>query len=331
MKQIKFFVQIFLVFLLLASCNQKPQIGLLMDTTARERWVKDRDAFVEKIEENKGSVIVKVADSDPDLQFQQGLELINQGVDVLVIIPVDMVVAAGIVKMAKNQNIPVISYDRLIRDAEIDFFVSTDAIDIGEKQAKFLTTIAPAGNYALIGGPTSDNNSYQLYLGWMNILQPLVDRGDIKIVGSKFVDHWDSEDGYEMIKSIIDSGETIDAIIAGNDALAEGAIQELKEAGLAGKVLVAGQDADISAIRNIILGDQTITVYKPVVSMAYNAADAAIKMAKGKTPTDNMSFTVNNGNHLVPAILLNGQVVNKQNIRMTVVSEGFVEEQEIFE
>lgn len=331
MKQITFFVQIMMVFLLLAGCNQKPQIGLLMDTIARERWVKDRDAFVEKVEENKGTVIVKVADSNPDVQFQQALELINQGVDVLVIIPVDMVVAEGIVKMAKSRHIPVISYDRLIRDADIDFYVSTDAIDIGEKQARFLTSIEPSGNYVLIGGPTSDNNSYQLYLGWMNILQPLVDKGDIKIVGNKFVKHWDSDDGYQMIKGIIDNGTKIDAIIAGNDALASGAIKELQQAGLAGKVLVAGQDADIGAIRNIILGNQTITVYKPIVSMAYNAADAAIKLAKGKNPSDNMSYTVNNGHRLIPAVLLTGQVVNKQNIRMTVVSEGFVQEQEIFE
>ena len=302
-----------------------------MDTIARERWVKDRDAFVQKVEENKGTVIVKVADSDPDVQFQQALELINSGVDVLVIIPVDMVVAAGIVKMAKNKNIPVISYDRLIKDSDIDFYVSTDNIKVGEEQAQFLTTVSPTGNYVLIGGPTSDNNSYQLYLGWMNVLQPMIDKGDIKVVGSKFVDHWDVEDGYKMMKDILEKGETVDAIIAGNDALANGAIEALKEKDLAGKVLVAGQDADIGAIRNIILGDQTITIYKPIESLAYNAADAAMKLAKGKKPSDNMSFTVNNGHRLVPAILLDGQVVNKQNIRMTVISEGFVAEQEIFE
>lgn len=331
MKQISFLFQIFLVFLLLSGCNQKPEIGLLMDTIARERWVKDRDAFVEKVEENKGTVIVKVADSNPDVQFQQALELINNDVDVLVIIPVDMVVAAGIVKMAKNKNIPVISYDRLIKDSDIDFYVSTDNIKVGEEQAQFLTTVSPTGNYVLIGGPTSDNNSYQLYLGWMNVLQPMIDKGDINVVGSKFVDHWVGEDGYKMVKEILDKGETVDAIIAGNDALASGAIDALKEKDLAGKVLVAGQDADISAIRNIMLGDQTITVYKPIESLAYNAADAAMKLAKGKNPSDNMSFTVNNGHRLVPAILLDGQVVNKQNIRMTVISEGFVAEQEIFE
>ncbi|WP_372774849.1 substrate-binding domain-containing protein [Mangrovibacterium sp.] len=331
MKQIKFFFSILMVFLLLAGCKQKPEIGFLMDTIARERWIKDRDAFVEKVEEQKGTVIVKVAESDPDVQFKQALELINRDVDVLVIIPVDMVVAAGIVKMAKNKNIPVISYDRLIRDSDIDFFVSTDNITVGEEQARFLTTVSPTGNYVLIGGPTIDNNSYQLYLGWMNILQPMVDKGDINIVGSKFVDRWEPQDGYTMMKEVLEKGETVDAVIAGNDALAGGAIQALEEYELAGKVLVAGQDADITAIRNIILGTQTITVYKPIESMAYNAADVAIKIAKGKKPSDNMSFTINNGHRLVPSILLDGQVVNKQNIRMTVISEGFVAEQEIFE
>jgi len=331
MKQISFLFQIFLVSLLLAGCNQKPEIGLLMDTTTRERWVKDRDAFVQKVEENHGEVIVKVADSDPDVQFQQALGLINSGVDVLVIIPVDMVVAEGIVKMAKNRHIPVISYDRLIRNSDIDFYVSTDNIKIGEDQANFLTSVSPEGNYVLIGGPTSDNNSYQLYLGWMNVLQPIVDKGDIKIVGNKFVDSWNAKEGYNMIKGILDKGVVVDAIIAGNDALAAGAIQALQEQNLAGKVLVAGQDADIGAIRNIILGNQTITVYKPIESLAFNAAEAAIKMAKGKDPSNNMSFTINNGHRLVPAILLDGQIVNKQNIRMTVIPEGFVSEQEIFE
>ncbi|MGD9928703.1 MAG: substrate-binding domain-containing protein [Mangrovibacterium sp.] len=331
MRQINLTFQILLVFLLLAGCNQKPEIGLLMDTIARERWVKDRDAFVQKVNDLGGSVTVKVADSDASVQFQQALEMINAGIDVLVIIPVDMTVAAGIVKMAKKQNIPVISYDRLIRDSDIDFYVSTDNIDVGEQMAGFLTTVRPTGNYVLIGGPTTDNNSFQLHLGWMNVLQPLIDKGDIKVVSHQFVEHWEPHDAYQLMSSVLNEGHTVDAVIAGNDALAQGAIDALAEHGMAGKALVAGQDADITAIRNIILGNQTITIYKPIESLAFNAADAAVKMAKGKKPSDNMSFTINNGHRLVPAILLSGQVVNKQNIRMTVISEGFVAEQEIFE
>ncbi|MCW0482649.1 substrate-binding domain-containing protein [Gaoshiqia sediminis] len=331
MRQINLTFQILLVFLLFAGCNQKPEIGLLMDTIARERWVKDRDAFVQKVNDLGGSVTVKVADSDASVQFQQALEMINAGIDVLVIIPVDMTVAAGIVKMAKKQNIPVISYDRLIRDSDIDFYVSTDNIDVGEQMASFLTTVRPTGNYVLIGGPTTDNNSFQLHLGWMNVLQPLIDKGDIKVVSHQFVERWEPQDAYQLMSSVLNEGHTVDAVIAGNDALAQGAIDALAEHGMAGKALVAGQDADITAIRNIILGNQTITIYKPIESLAFNAADAAVKMAKGKKPSDNMSFTINNGHRLVPAILLNGQVVNKQNIRMTVISEGFVAEQEIFE
>ena len=331
MKHYRLIILLFAALLLLSGCEQKPVIGLLMDTTSRGRWVKDRDMFIQKVEEMKGTVVVKIAESDASVQFQQGLELINQGVDVLVIIPVDMFVAAGIVKTAQKRNIPVISYDRLIRDCDIDFYVSTDNINVGELQANYLTKVQPQGNYALIGGPTSDNNSFQLHLGWMNILHPLIERGDITIIHDEFADQWTSTEGYRIMSQILENGPAVDAVICGNDALASGAIRALREQGLEGKVLVAGQDADIEALRHIVFGEQTITIYKPIESMAFTAADAAIKMAKGKKPSDNMSFTVNNGHRLVPAILLDGQVVHKQNIRMTVISEGFVAEQEVFE
>jgi D-xylose transport system substrate-binding protein len=331
MKNINLIFGFFMLIFLVSGCNNKPVIGLLMDTIERERWAKDRDLFVEKVEELGGSVIVKVADSDASVQFQQALELFNEGIDALVIIPVDKTVAAGIVKTAKKTQIPVLAYDRLIWDCDLDFYISTDNIQIGEKQAEYLTKAKPEGNYVLIGGPTKDNNSVQLYLGWMNVLQPLIDKGDIEITSNSFVEEWEPEQGYEIVKNLLEAGEQIDAIIAGNDALASGAIQALHEYDMDGEVLIAGQDADINAIRNIVFGNQTITVYKPLESMAFNAAAAAVKLAKGKDPTDNMSFTVNNGHRLVPAILLEGQVVNKQNVRMTVISEGFVAEQEVFE
>lgn len=331
MKHINVIFGFFLLIFLFSGCNTNPVVGLLMDTTERERWAKDRDLFVEKVEELGGSVIVKVADSDASAQFQQALELINNDIDVLVIIPVDKTVSAGIVKTAKKSHIPVLAYDRLISDCDLDFYISTDNIQIGEKQANYITTAEPKGNYVLIGGPTQDNNSVQLYLGWMNVLQPLIDKGDINVVSNSFVQEWQPEEGYKVINDLIAQGNEIDAIIAGNDALASGAIEALQEHKMEGEILVAGQDADINAIRNIVFGNQTITVYKPLESMAFNAAIAAVKLAKGKNPSENMSCTVNNGHRLVPAILLEGQIVNKENIRMTVISEGFVAEQEVFE
>lgn len=331
MKHINMIFGFFLVILLFSGCNTNPKIGLLMDTVDQERWVKDRDLFVKKVNDLGGTVIVKVADSDPSKQFQQALDLFNEGIDVLVIVPVDKTVAAGIVKTAKKNRVPVISYDRLIRDCNLDFYISTDNIQIGQKQAEFLTKIKPIGKYALIDGPTSDNNSFQLYLGWMNVLQPLIDKGDIQLVTNTFADKWEPEEGYKIMKGLLDKKEQVDAVIAGNDALASGVIKALHEDNMDGKVLIAGQDADLNALRNVAFGNQTITVYKPLESMAFNAAIAAVKMAKGKDPTDNMSLTVNNGHRLVPAILLEGQVVTKQNIKMTVVSEGFVAGEDVFQ
>jgi len=329
MKPISLLVQIFLILIILSGCNKKPEIGLLLANTKVERWSKDRDSFVKMVNELKGDVVVKDAEGDPDLQFQQALELINAGIDVIVIVPADKIVAQGIVKMAKSSRIPVVAYDRIIRDCNLDFYVSADNIQVGELQAGYLTKIKPAGNYALMTGPESDNNSYQLYIGWMDILQPLVDRGDVKIVYSGFADKWDAKEGYQTMNDLLEKETKIDAVITGADVLATGVINALRERDLDGTILIAGQDADLNAVQNIAIGSQAMTVYKPLDEMAYHAAQAAVKLAKGKEPT--YSVTVNNGQVLVPSILVTGQVVYKENIKMTVVKEGFVEEKEIFE
>lgn len=164
----------------------------------------------------------------------------------------------------------------------------------------------------------------------MNVLQPLIEKGDIEIILDQYTTYWMPDESYSLISDYLNKGGELDAIIAGNDALASGAITALREKNLAGKVLVAGQDADIGAVRSIVASDQTITIYKPIESMAATAANAAIKISKGEAPS-NMNLTVNNGKRLVPAILLPAQVVNRQNIQMTVVSEGYLEEQAIFE
>ena len=299
-----------------------------MDTTSLERWKKDKELF-EKTAKGLGATpIVRVADSDPNTQYKQAVELINEGIDVLVIIPVDLVKSCEIVKAAHAEDIPVISYDRLIKQCNVDYYISTDNINIGELQADYLSKVSPVGNYALISGPTTDNNTFLLHLGWLNILQPLIDKGDINIVIDKFSNFWLPDESYQLMKEYFKSGGKVDAIITGNDALATGAIMALKEFGYDGKVLVAGQDADINAVRNIVAGIQTITIYKPIESLIFAAVDAAIKIADGHAPS-NLNITVNNGKKLVPAILLKAQVVTRQNIKMTVISEGFITEKEL--
>ncbi len=312
------------------SCKQKPHIGLLMANLQQARWEKDMNMFKEKITDLKATCETANADGDADKQLEQAKQMIDNGAQVLVVVPVDQNKAAEIVKYAHQYRVPVISYDRLIKNCNLDYYISTDNIEVGELQASYLTKIKPIGKYGIIGGSTADNNAFLLNLGQMNILQPLIDKGDIKIIFNQYTKSWSLHEGYEICKKYLENhnDEKPDAIIAGNDDIATGVITALQEHNLQGTVLVAGQDADIKAIRNIVAGNQTMTVYKPIKAMAYTAAEAACKISDGIAPS-NMNITVNNGKRLVPAILLKSQIVNKQNINLTVVPEGFISEKEI--
>ncbi len=331
MKTFSYLFSTLLLVAILTSCSNKPKIGFLMDTLDIDRWQKDKELFEKKVEELGGTVMVRVADGNSPKQLEQAMDLIYKKVDALVVIPVDLYASRDIVKEAHKKNIPVISYDRMIRDCDVNYYVSTDNINIGEQQAGYLSKIAPVGKYALLGGPQKDNNAALLHLGWMNVLQPLIQKGDIEIVLDQYVDNWNAEEAYTIIRDFLNnSTPELDAIIAGNDELASGAIMALQEHNLQREVLVAGQDADIEAIRNIVAGYQTITIFKPIDAMAYTAAEMAVKLAKDEGPY-NTNVTVHNGFKLVPSILLPSQIVNSQNIKMTVVSEGFVEEEDIYE
>lgn len=319
-----------LLLVILAGCNNKPKIGFLMDTLEIERWNKDKAIFIEEVNSLGGVAYVEVAESNPDLQLEQARKLLKKGVDVLVVIPVDLDKAKDIVKIAHQKKVQVISYDRMIKNCTVDYYVSTDNINIGEIQADYLSRIISKGKFALVGGSKTDYNAFLLHLGWMNVLQPLVERGDIEIALEEFSNAWTHDEGYRIISEFLKKNPNgLDAIIAGNDALASGAIKALEESGLLKRVLVAGQDADVQALRNILAGYQTITVYKPIEALARASAEVAIQIAN-KQPSINIGITVNNGKRLVPSILLPSQVVHKNNIKMTVVSEGFVTEQEIY-
>jgi D-xylose transport system substrate-binding protein len=330
MKAVSNFLTTLLLVLILVSCSNKPKIGFLMDTLSLERWQKDKELFEKRIDNLGGISMVRVADGDSPTQLKQAMDLIYAHVDVMVVIPVDLHSSRDIVKEAHKKGIPVISYDRMIRDCDVDYYVSTDNINVGELQAEYLSKMSPQGKYALLGGSIRDNNAALLHLGWMNVLQPLIEKGDIEIVLDKFVNNWDADEAYDIIIDYLSKKNPgLDVIIAGNDELAGGAIKALQEHNLQGKVLVAGQDAEVNAIRNIVAGYQTITIFKPIDALAFTAANMAIKLAEDDAPI-NTNITVNNGHKLVPSILLSSQVVNRQNIKMTVVSEGFVQEEEIY-
>jgi D-xylose transport system substrate-binding protein len=318
---------IFSLFLLagfiFAGCTPKqPKIGLLVHSYETPRWQNDQKYFVAAVEQLGGVSLVRMADNNAEKQIAQAKELIKKGAMVLVVIPVDQASAAEIVTLAHKKDIRVIAYDRLINNCRLDYYVSTDNIRVGEIQAQYLTKIKPVGNYALIGGPPNDNNSRMIYIGQMSILQPLVERGEIKISFRQVAAAWTTDEGYRLTKAGLDStGNKLDAIICGNDAMALGAIRALRERGLAGKVAVAGQDADPPNIQEIMKGNQTLTVFKRIKTMASTAGELAIHLAKGEQIDPYMS-TISNGERLVPSYLVDAVAVHEGNVEMTVIAEG---------
>ncbi|PYS78132.1 MAG: hypothetical protein DMF70_15385, partial [Acidobacteria bacterium] len=166
------------------------RIGFSMDTLKEERWQRDKQLVEQRCKEVGAECQVLVADGSDSTQVNQCETFLTQGVDVLIVAPHNGQIAASIVESAHKQGVPVISYDRLIRNADVDLYVSHQVVKIGEMQAGYALKYAPKGNYVLIGGSQTDNNAILLVQGQMNILQPAVDRGDIKIVTTQYAREW---------------------------------------------------------------------------------------------------------------------------------------------
>jgi D-xylose transport system substrate-binding protein len=304
------------------SENTPPRIGFLLDSLKVERWQTELEAFQKRAKELGADVLVETAEGDDAVQFEQAYQLLNSGIKALVIVAHDTNEAVRIVAAARAKDVPVLSYDRLIRNSNIDFFVGADAQAIGELQAAGLVKLAPTGNYVLIGGSPTDITAKLLRDGQMKILKPLIDRGDIKIVGDAWATDWKPIQAYtHMIEWIEAHGGNITAVVASDDGTAGGAIQALQDHNLAGKVFVSGQDADLAAVIRILDGTQSMTVYKPLGSEAAQAAEAAVSLARREAMRTTASIW--NGTRSVPAILVAPIVVTKDNVMQTVIKDGF--------
>ena len=305
-----------------AQDASKPKIGFSLEATKGERWQTDLDAFTERAKQLGAEVISSDANGDDERQLQQVKEMIKTGIQVLVLLPHDTAKASGMVDAAKAAGVKVISYDRLVENGGVDLYVSFDRVAIGRMQAEYLVKHAPRGNYVLLGGSPTDEGAKVLHDEQMKVLQPYVERGEIKVVADEYNKDWLPSEAYLHTLAAIDAAHgEIAAVLASNDGMAGGAIQALREHGLAGKVLVSGQDADLLNIIAIIQGTQAMTVYKPIKKEAERAAEEAVHMAEGKKPE--ADWTMTSGAIKVPTIMLKPVLVTKENIKETVVKDGF--------
>lgn len=312
-----------------AKSDDKIKIGFSLDTLQEERWQKDRDLFKAAAEKLGATVDVQAANSDDAKQIAQAESLISQGVDVLVVVPHNAEATAAIVEKAHEAGIKVLAYDRLIKNSDVDLYVSFDNEKVGEMQAEAIVAKAPKGKYVYIGGSEADNNAHLFKQGAMNVLQKYIDSGDIQIVYDQWTKDWSPAAALaNMENALTANNNQIDAVIAANDGTAGGVIQALTAQGLAGKIPVSGQDAELAAAQRIVEGTQTMTVYKPIKSLAEKAAELAIQLAKGeKIKTDK---TVNNGKIDVPSVLLEPIAVTKDNIDETIIADGFHSKEDVY-
>lgn len=303
--------------------QHKVVIGLSMDTLKEARWQVDRRLFEERAAQLGATVRVSSANSDDSAQLRDVNAMISSGVDAIVIVPHDGAAMSKAIDAAHVANIPVIAYDRLITDSDLDLYVTFDNVKVGEAQAQYLIdALGGKGKIIRIYGAPTDNNARLFKTGQDNVLNPYIARGDIEVIHEDWADNWEPQRAKQITNAAITNhGHNFVAILASNDGTAGGAIQALKEEGMMGKVLVTGQDADLAASQRIVEGSQAMSIYKPIRALATTAADFAVKLATAKPVIARNEL--DNGKLLVPSVFLPVTAVTKDNMMQTIVADGF--------
>jgi len=309
--------------------TRAPVIGFSQDSLVLERWKRDIEAFRGAAKDLGAEVRLKVADQDAAVQERQVRELLQEGMDVLVIVANDADKLSAVVREVKARGIPVISYDRLVRQAGVDLYISFDNEKVGSLMASAILGEVDRGGYLIINGARTDNNALMISNGIHDVLKDALASGRIHLVSEIWPLAWDSNEVRAALEPLLPRIAEIRGIIAGDDMLAEEAIRFFSENGRTGLVRVAGQDADLAACQRIAEGTQLATVYKPVERLALKAAGFAVMLANHEPiQTDG---TIDDGSKKVPYVRLEPLLVNKANLDATVVKDGFHSSKEVYQ
>lgn len=257
MRVAKMFSAVAMALLLTVTVQvgQKPVIGIAMPTQQEERWVLDLQTMMAEAQKLGVDARAQIARNDQLQQNNQIDQLVAQGCQVIIIAPHDGSAAASAVEKAHADGVKIIAYDRLIENCEYEAFAGFNSTQIGELQGEWLARYAPKGNYILLKGAPTDFNSAIYFQGAMDKLQPLIDKGDINVVVTQDVIDWQPVNAQRIVENALTKvNNDIQAVLAPNDGTASGAIAALEPHGLAGKVAVSGQDAEVAAIQRIVEG-----------------------------------------------------------------------------
>lgn len=307
----------------------KTKIGLSFSDFATERWTLERDKMTGMLEDKGYEVIAQGANHDPKTQNDQIENMVTQGAKVILIVAEDGAASAIAVDKAARAGVPCIAYDRLIKTPNVACHITFDNVEVGRQQAKGVLKVKDSGRFVLLGGSPTDNNAVLFRNGQEEILKPLIESGQIKIVADAWVDNWEQEIALRKMENILTKNKNqIDAVVASNDNTALGAIQALKAQKLNGKVPISGQDASLAGCRSIVDGDLTMTVYKDYNQLVPLAVDIAIKLAHGEKIEGLQKYSLaelaldNNLRGEIPCRFIKVVPVDKSNIYDVIVKSG---------
>lgn len=350
--------------LTLTACGQNSQggskeekggeggtIGIAMPTKSSERWINDGDNVKKLLEEKGYETKLVFGEDDPDQQVAQIENMITQGVDALIVAAIDNKSLNNVMQQAKDADIPVISYDRLILGTEnVDYYASFDNEQVGELQGTYI--VEKLGlkdgsekgpfNIELFAGSNDDNNTRYFFQGAMNVLQPYIDKKQL-VVKSGQSDlnqvttlRWDGGTAQKRMDDLLTSTyrhDRVDAVLSPYDGISIGILSALKSDGYGSKdkplPIVTGQDAEVASVKSIIAGQQSMTVFKDLRELAKVATNMVDALLNDKKPETNDTKTYDNGAKVVPAYLLEPVAVDKDNYQKTLVDSGYIKQSDL--
>lgn len=336
------------------SAYAAKKVGISMPTKSSSRWIADGEKMVEIFKSEGYAPILEYSEDQIPLQVSQIENMITKGVEALVIAPIDGTSLSNVLKVAAENNIKVISYDRLIMGTpHVDYYATFNNFQVGVLQAEYIVkkldlpslpldkdTKAKSYNIELFAGSLDDNNTGFFFNGAMSVLKPYIDQGILKVrsgqttLGQVATERWDGAVAQARMDNIVSakysSGEKVDAVLSPYDGISIGIISSLKGVGYGSKGLpmpvITGQDAEIPSVKSILAGEQTSTIFKDTRALAKVTVGMVSSVLKGSKPEINDTETYNNKVKTVPSYLLKPVSVDASNWKEVLIGSGYYEQ-----
>jgi len=323
------------------------KVGIAMPTKTSERWILDGNNLKESFEKEGYKVTLQYANDVAADQVSQVETMVGQNVDVLVIAAIDNKSLSGVLAQAKDQDITVIAYDRLILDTpDVDYYASFDNTKVGTLQGTYIVEAlgldkGEAGpfNIELFAGALTDNNTQYFFGGAWAVLEPYVTGGQLVVQSGQVsleqiaTENWDGAVAQDRMDNLLSNfytgGKIVDAVLSPYDGISRGIIASLQGGGYTEMPVVTGQDAEVESVKYIIDGLQSMTVYKDTRELAKTTVDMVVAVLDGKDPKVNDTKTYNNGDHVIPAYLLDPVTVDVNNYQEVLVDSGYIDEKDL--